>query len=125
MKIISTQNAPEAIGPYNQAIDLGDFVFLSGQIPIDPQTGELVHGDIESQANQVFANIRAVLNEAGLSFKNVVKTTCFLIDLGEFTTFNSIYASFFEKGKEPARSTIQVAALPKGAKVEIEVIAKR
>ncbi len=122
-KEISTPKAPSAIGPYSQAIDTGDFVFLAGQIGIDPEKGELV-SSIEAQARQVMENIKAVLQEAGLGFENVVKTTIYLVNMEDFGKVNEIYGSYFEK-PYPARSTVAVKSLPKGALVEIEVIAKR
>ena len=122
--VIHTTNAPAAVGPYSQAIDCGDFVFCSGQIPLVPETGLVVEGGIEEQARQIFANIKAVLNAAGLDFCNVVKTTVFMTDLGQFATFNGIYAEYFPENP-PARSCVEVSALPKGALVECEVIAKR
>ena len=122
--VIHTTNAPAAVGPYSQGIDCGEFVFFSGQIPLVPETGALVEGGIEEQARQMFANIKAVLAEAGMDFSNVVKTTVFMTDLGQFATLNSIYAEYFPTNP-PARSCVQVAGLPKGALVETEVIAKR
>ncbi len=124
MKPVTTSNAPAAIGPYSQAIDAGDFVFLSGQVPIDPKTGELVEGDIAVQTDRVLENLGAVLAAAGLSFANVVKTTIYLVDLGDFQVVNQTYAKRFSNAP-PARATVQVAALPKGARVEIDAIAKR
>ena len=123
MKQISTDKAPAAIGPYSQAIDLGNMVFLSGQIPIDPATGVMPES-VEAQAKQVLTNIQNILAEAGLTMANVVKTTVFLSDLGDFAAVNEVYASFFAE-PYPARSCVQVAAIPKGAKVEIETIAVR
>ena len=122
-KVINAAAAPAAIGPYSHAIDTGlGFIFTSGQIPVIPATGELAEGGIEAQAEQVFANLKAVLEEAGSSFDKVVKTTVFLQDLKDFVTVNGIYAKYL--GNEaPARSTVQVAGLPKGSLVEIEVIA--
>ena len=122
--VIHTENAPAAVGPYSQAIDCGEFVFCSGQIPLVPATGLIVEGGIEAQARQMFSNIQAVLNAAGLDFSNVVKTTVFMTDLAQFADFNAIYAEYFP-GNPPARSCVQVAALPKGALVECEVIAMR
>ena len=122
--VIHTTNAPAAVGPYSQGIDCGEFVFFSGQIPLVPETGALVEGGIEEQARQMFANIKAVLAEAGMDFSHVVKTTVFMTDLGQFATLNSIYAEYFPTNP-PARSCVQVAGLPKGALVETEVIAKR
>jgi 2-iminobutanoate/2-iminopropanoate deaminase len=121
-KIISTSEAPAAIGPYSQAARTGNFLFCSGQIPLDPKSGQIVSGDIATQARRVLDNIGAVLKAEGLSFENIVKTTIFLTDLGDFQAVNEIYGSYF-KQQPPARSTVQVSALPKGANVEIEVIA--
>lgn len=123
-KVIQTNQAPAAVGPYSQAIDCGEFLFCSGQIPLVPETGLMVEGGIEEQARQMFANIKAVLNAAGLDFSNVVKTTVFMTDLAQFAVFNSIYAEYFPENP-PARSCVQVCALPKGAMVECEIIAKR
>ena len=122
--VIHTTAAPAAVGPYSQAIDCGDFVFCSGQIPLKPETGLLVDGGIEVQTRQVFANIKAVLNAAHLDFSNVVKTTVFLTDLNLFGTVNTIYAEYFP-ANPPARSCVEVSALPKGAMVECEVIARK
>jgi len=122
--VIHTTNAPAAVGPYSQAMDCGDFVFCSGQIPLVPETGLMVEGGMEEQARQMFANIKAVLNAAGLDFGNVIKTTVFMTDLGQFATLNGIYAEYFPENP-PARSCVEVSALPKGALVECEVIAKR
>lgn len=123
-RIITTPDAPAAIGPYSQAVRFGELVFLSGQIPLDPATGQLVgDGDVEAEAEQVMENLAAVLAAAGSSFSRVLKTTIFLTDLGDFAAVNAIYAKRFEGIEPPARATIQVAALPRGAKVEIEMIA--
>jgi len=121
-KIISTNEAPAAIGPYSQAVRSGSFLFCSGQIPLDPKSGEIVPGDITAQTQRVLDNIAAVLRAEGLSFDNVVKTTIFLTNLDDFQRVNEIYGSYF-KQDPPARSTVQVSALPKGANVEIEVVA--
>jgi 2-iminobutanoate/2-iminopropanoate deaminase len=121
-KIISTNEAPAAIGPYSQAVRSGSLLFCSGQIPLDPKSGEIVPGDITAQTQRVLDNIAAVLRAEGATFEDVVKTTIFLTDLNDFQTVNEIYGSYF-KNQPPARSTVQVAALPKGARVEIEVIA--
>lgn len=121
-KIISTSEAPAAIGPYSQAVRSGNFLFCSGQIPLDPKSGQIVSGDIATETRRVLDNIGAVLKAEGLAFQNIVKTTIFLTDLGDFQTVNEVYGSYF-KQQPPARSTVQVAALPKGAKVEIEAIA--
>jgi 2-iminobutanoate/2-iminopropanoate deaminase len=123
-KIILTDQAPAPIGPYSQAVSVGDLVFLSGQIPLDPKTGELVGTDIEGATFRVLENIRAVLESEGLSFRHVVKTTVFMQDLALFPRMNAIYATAFPENP-PARSTVQAAALPKGVSVEIEVIASR
>jgi 2-iminobutanoate/2-iminopropanoate deaminase len=123
--IVSTPDAPAAIGPYSQAVRAGQFVFLSGQIPLHPGTGEMVGGDdIEAQTEQVMRNLAAVLSAAGSSFGQVVKSTIFLTDLADFAVVNRVYGSRFEGTEPPARATVQVAALPRGAKVEIEVIAQ-
>lgn len=119
---IETTKAPAAIGPYSQAIQAGSLVFLSGQIPLDPHTGEIVAGGIEAQTRQVMSNLGEVLKAAGLDFDSLVKTTIYLVDLGDFATVNRIYGAFFT-GMPPARATVQVAALPKGALVEIDGIA--
>lgn len=120
-QIISTPAAPAAIGPYSQAIQAGDLLLLSGTMPIDPATGALAEPKIEAQAEQVMKNIGAVLEAAGYTFADAVKTTCFLADMGDFAAFNEIYARYFT-GK-PARSCVAVKALPKGALVEVEAIA--
>jgi 2-iminobutanoate/2-iminopropanoate deaminase len=121
--IVSTSDAPAAIGPYSQAVRARGLLFCSGQIPLDPKTGEMVSGDIEAQTRQVMKNIEGVLTAAGTGFARIVKTTIFLTDLGDFAKVNAIYGSHFEGISPPARSTVQVAALPRAAKVEIEVIA--
>lgn len=123
MKTIETKNAPAAIGPYSQAITAGDFIFASGQIPLDPASGILVDGGIAEQTEQVIKNLSAVLSAAGSSLAKAVKTTCFLQDMRDFSAFNAVYEKYFS-GK-PARSCVEVASLPKGALVEIEVIASR
>lgn len=124
MNVICTKNAPAAVGPYSQAIDCGDLVFLSGQIPLVPETGLVADGGLEAQAHQMFANIKAVLAEAEMSLSNVVKTTVFMTDLSQFAAFNAIYAEYF-KAPYPARSCVEVSALPKGVLVECELIARR
>lgn len=121
MKKISTQKAPAAIGPYSQAIIAGDFLFASGQIAIIPETGEIAEGDITVQAEQVMKNIGAILAEAGISYDNVVKTSCFLDDMNDFAAFNEIYGKYFTE--KPARSCVAVKTLPKNVLCEIEVIA--
>ena len=120
-KVISTPKAPAAIGPYSQAIETEGYLFTSGQIPINPATGEVEGTTIEEQAEQVMQNIGAILEEAGLTFANVVKTTCFLADLADFAAFNAVYAKYFPEAA-PARSCFAVAGLPKGAKLEVETI---
>ena len=121
-KIVSTSDAPAAVGPYSQAVRSGSFLFCAGQIPLDPKTGQLVTGDIATQTRRVLDNISALLKAANLTFGQVVKTTIFLTDMNDFQTVNEIYAEYFRE-QPPARSTVAVAALPKGANVEIEVIA--
>jgi len=121
-EVIATKTAPAAIGPYSQAIRVGDLVFTAGQLAIDPATGKLVEGGIEKQTRQVLRNIAAVLEVAGSSLGNVVKTTVFLKDMGDFKAMNGVYAEFFAK-EPPARSTVEVANLPLGALVEIDAIA--
>lgn len=123
-KVIQTNSAPAAIGPYSQAIDIGNLVFCSGQIPLDPGTGQVNTGDIKSQAELVMKNVEAVLTGAGLTFKNVIKSTIFLTSMSDFQTVNEVYGRFFPE-QPPARSTVQVAGLPRGVNVEIEVIAAR
>lgn len=121
-KIIQTEQAPAAVGPYSQAVQAGNMIFTSGQIPLDPQSGQVVSQDVAEQAEQVLKNLRAVLNASGADFKDVVKCTVFLTDLANFKTVNELYAKHFGDAR-PARSTIQVAALPMGAQVEIEATA--
>jgi 2-iminobutanoate/2-iminopropanoate deaminase len=120
---VSTPEAPGAIGPYSQAIKAGGFLFLSGQIPLDPATGQLVSGGIEPQTRQVFANIRAILTAAGASFDHVVSATVYVADMNDFAKVNEIYATYFS-APAPARATVQVARLPKDSLVEIQVIAR-
>src|SRR2546421_8506563 len=121
-KIISTSDAPAAVGPYSQAVRVGSTIYCAGQIPLDPKSGQIVSGGIDVQTRRVLDNIAAVLKADGLGFENIVKTTIFLTDLNDFQTVNEIYGSRF-KQQPPARPTVQVPALPKGANVEIEVIA--
>ncbi|WP_028902509.1 RidA family protein [Prevotella sp. P6B4] len=121
-KVISTSEAPAAIGPYSQAIQVGNLVYASGQIPIDPATGSFVEGGVKEQARQSLINVKAILEEAGLTLDNVVKTTVFLADMNDFSDVNAVYAEFFAE-PYPARSAVAVKTLPKGALVEIEVIA--
>lgn len=121
--VISTTNAPAAIGPYSQAIRVGNLVFTSGQIPIDPATGSFIEGGIKEQTRQSLLNVKAVLNEAGTTMDHVIKTTVFMADMNDFAEMNSVYAEFFN-APYPARSAVAVKTLPKGALVEIEVIAE-
>jgi 2-iminobutanoate/2-iminopropanoate deaminase len=123
-KIIATSNAPAAIGPYSQAVQAGDFLFASGQIPIDPTTGQLVTGAIEKQAERALDNVKAVLEGAGFTLGQVVKTTVFVTDIENFASVNGVYSRYFPENP-PARSFIAVKELPKGAQVEIEVVAWR
>lgn len=121
-QVISTDSAPGAIGPYSQAIKAGNMIFCSGQIPIDPATGEFVSQDVTEQTEQVFMNLKAVLEAAGATLEDVVKTTVFLADMGEFAAMNDVYARHFVENK-PARATVQAARLPRDARVEIDCIA--
>ena len=121
-RIIKTEDAPKAIGPYSQAVVAGGFVFASGQIPTDPATGQFVEGGISEQTRQVLRNLSKVLEAAGTGLERVVKTTVFLADMDDFAAMNEVYARFF-KGNPPARSTVQAARLPRDARVEIDVIA--
>lgn len=124
MKQISTQNAPAAIGPYSQAIEVNGFVYASGQLPIDPATGAFPEGGVKEQTRQSLLNVKAILEEAGLALSNVVKTIVYLADMGDFAAMNEVYSQFFAQ-PFPARSAIAVKALPKGALVEVEVVAAR
>jgi 2-iminobutanoate/2-iminopropanoate deaminase len=119
---IQSENAPQAIGPYSPAVKAGDFIFLSGQIPVDPKTGELIDGDIRLQTEQVLKNMQALLQEMDIDLKYVLKTTVFLTDMNDFGQMNEVYAQYFSE-PYPARSAVQVGQLPKGAKVEIEAFA--
>jgi 2-iminobutanoate/2-iminopropanoate deaminase len=121
-EVVHTDGAPKAVGPYSQAVRSGGFLFTSGQIPLDPATGQLVEGSIDVQTRRVLENLRAVLGAAGASFADVVKTTIYLTNLADFGTVNGIYASYFPSAP-PARSTVQVAALPLGAAIEIDLVA--
>ena len=122
-EIVNTSKAPNAIGPYSQAIKINKMVFLSGQIAIDPKTQQFIDGDIETQTKRVLDNLKSVIEASGCSLENVVKTTIYITDMNDFSKVNEIYASYFSSGK-PARSTVCVAALPKNAKVEIDAIAE-
>ena len=121
-QIVATTDAPQAIGPYSQGVRAGDLVFLSGQIPLDPATGTMVTGDAALQTKQVMQNLGAVLRASGATFAQVVRATIYLVDLGDFAKVNEVYGSYFST-EPPARATVQVAALPRGAKVEIDAIA--
>ena len=121
-KIIRTDNAPAPIGPYNQAVQFGNILFMSGQIPLDPKTGNMVQDSIESETRQVMDNLAAILQEAGMDFTNILKTSIFLMDMSQFGKVNEIYDGYFT-ANPPARETVQVAGLPKGANVEISMIA--
>ena len=121
-EIVSTKNAPAAIGPYSQAIICNGFMYLSGQIPLNPETGEVVEGDITKQTKRVLENIKAILIEKGLDFNAIIKTTIFVTDINNFATINNIYGEYF-KENPPARSTVEISSLPKGVNIEIEAIA--
>ena len=123
LKVTNTEKAPAAIGPYSQAIGFGDLVFASGQIPLDPASGEVVGANIEEQATQVMKNISAILEANNVDFKNVIKTTCFLADMSDFDKFNEVYAKYFVSN--PARSCVAVKGLPKNVLCEVEVIAAK
>ena len=124
-KIINSNYAPNPVGPYNQAIMFDNTIYLSGQIALDPLTMTMKNDSIESETKQVFKNISEVLKEAKYDFNHVVKVTIFLSDMDDFQVVNKLYSCYFEKGNEPARETVEVSALPKGAKIEISVIAKK
>lgn len=122
--ILNTENAPTPIGPYNQAVKSGHLIYTSGQIPIDPATGIFVEGGIREQTIQVLENLKAVIEAAGGTLDDTIKTTVFLADMADFSVMNTVYAEYFGEANAPARSTVQVAGLPKGALVEIELVAK-
>ena len=122
-KIINTTKAPAPIGPYNQAVKIGDTLYTSGQIALDPETMELVLESIEAETSQVMENMKAVLEAAEMTFENVVKSTIFIMDMSDFARINSVYGSYFDEKTAPARETVQVAGLPKGVNVEISMIA--
>ena len=122
-KIIFTENAPEPIGPYNQAVLKGNTLYTSGQIAINPATGELVTSNIEAETKQVMENMKAVLEAAGMKFENVVKSTIFIMNMNDFGTINAVYSSYFDEKTAPARETVQVAGLPKNLNIEISMIA--
>ena len=122
-KIIITDNAPKPIGPYNQAVIAGNYMFISGQIALNPQNGELITDEVSKETTQVMENLNAILSEASLTFENVVKTTIFLSDMNDFSTVNEIYGSYLNNSTAPARETVQVSKLPLGVNVEISMIA--
>jgi len=122
-KIIQTPNAPAPIGPYSQAVMYGDMLYTSGQIPIDPRTGELISGDISAETKMVMENLKAILEAADLSFENVIKTSIFISDMNNFTSINKVYSTYFDEANAPARETVEVANLPKYVNVEISMIA--
>tara|TARA_Y100000741_G_scaffold81818_1_gene59964 strand:+ start:627 stop:1010 length:384 start_codon:yes stop_codon:yes gene_type:complete len=122
-EIISTSQAPSAIGPYNQSIKINDTLYISGQIPLLPKTMELVSGNIEEETHQVMKNLESIIKKAKMSFKNVVKSTIYLDNMKNFSKVNNVYGSYFEKGDEPARETVAVRSLPKGVRIEISMIA--
>lgn len=121
-KVVYTEKAPKPIGPYSQAIIAGDFIFTAGQIPIDPKTNQVVQGDIREQTRQVFENLKAILEEAGATFDDVVKVTVYMKDLNEFSGMNEVYSEYF-KNSPPARTTVEVSRLPRDVKIEIDLIA--
>ena len=122
-KIIKTENAPKPIGPYNQAVIAGNYMYISGQIALNPKNGELITGEIKKETTQVMENLKAILSEASLTFENVVKTTIFLSDMNDFSSVNEIYGSYLNNSTAPARETVQVSRLPVGVNVEISMIA--
>jgi len=122
-KIITTSNAPAPIGPYNQAVLSDNTLYISGQIPIDPTTGNLIEGDIAKETKQSMENLKAILTEAGMTFENVVKTSIFIADMNQFSEINAVYATYFDTDTAPARETVEVANLPKFVNVEISMIA--
>ena len=124
-RIINTSNAPKPIGPYNQAVISGDLMFISGQVAFDPNTDELVLDDIQTETKQVMENLKSILEEANLSFNNVVKTTIFLSDMNDFQQVNEVYGSYFSNDQAPARETVEVSRLPKDVNVEISMIAQK
>ena len=123
-KIVNTSNVPKPIGPYNQAVISGNLMFMSGQIAFDPSTGELVIGEIQAETKQVMENLKSILDEAGLSFKDVIKTSIFLSDMNNFQQVNEVYGSYFSDEDAPARETVEVSRLPKDVNVEISMIAQ-
>lgn len=124
-KIIRTDNAPAPIGPYNQAVQFGNMLFISGQIALDPTDGTLYQGDIKIETEKVMQNLKGILDAAGMDFNNVIKTSIFLMDMGKFAEVNEVYRKYFDDTTAPARETVQVAGLPKGVQVEISMIAAK
>jgi 2-iminobutanoate/2-iminopropanoate deaminase len=124
-KIINTTNAPAPVGPYNQAILIDDTLYVSGQIALDPVSMKMIEGSIEEEAKKVMQNIKAILQEVDFSFENIIKTTIFITDMNNFSRVNTIYGEYFDNKTAPARETVEVSALPKNAKIEISVIAKK
>lgn len=124
-KIIRTENAPAPIGPYNQAVQFGNMLFISGQIALDPKDGSLYQGDIKVETEKVMQNLKAILETAGMDFSHVLKSSIFLMDMGKFAEVNGVYAQYFDEVSAPARETVQVAGLPKGVQVEISMIAAK
>jgi len=122
-KIINTKKAPLPVGPYSQAIMVNNTLYISGQVALNPENNELIEGSIEKESYQIMENIKSILNESGLSFKNVVRSKIYLTDMNNFSKVNQVYGSYFEKGQEPARTTIEVSGLPLGVGVEIDMIA--
>ena len=122
-KIINTKKAPLPVGPYSQAIMVNNTLYISGQVALNPEKNELIEGSIEKESYQIMENIKSILNESGLSFKNVVRSKIYLTDMNNFSKVNQVYGSYFEKGQEPARTTIEVSGLPLGVGVEIDMIA--
>lgn len=124
-KIIRTDNAPAPIGPYNQAVQYGNMLFISGQVAIDPKDGSIYQGDIQTETEKVMQNLSAILQAAGMDFTNVIKTSIFLMDMGKFADVNVVYGKYFDEATAPARETVQVAGLPRGVQVEISMIAAK
>ena len=122
-KIINTKKAPLPVGPYSQAIMVNNTLYISGQVALNPKNNELIEGSVEKESYQIMENIKSILNESGLSFKNVVRSKIYLTDMNNFSKVNQVYGSYFEKGQEPARTTIEVSGLPLGVGVEIDMIA--
>tara|TARA_B100000678_G_C18227206_1_gene509344 strand:+ start:3691 stop:4071 length:381 start_codon:yes stop_codon:yes gene_type:complete len=122
-KIINTKKAPLPVGPYSQAIMVNNTLYISGQVALNPENNELIEGSVEKESYQIMENIKSILNESGLSFKNVVRSKIYLTDMNNFSKVNQVYGSYFEKGQEPARTTIEVSGLPLGVGVEIDMIA--